>query len=384
MKNKYKGQSARMLTTSAVLILAINSLSLKAQAIQRTNLNDLPRIRVADHRGAEQKKSFPRFGQCQIKFTLSLRRDQTNIAAQPNQLRRRLSDCFKVARDEGVNVLILPELALSFPNDVQREIITEARKIAEQNRMIIVAGSYYDKNRRNSLLVIGDRWTETGYKVRPSRFEVSPIGGEGMVPGESVLILKTVYGTFAIITCVDLISDDVQYLIRRLATRSDIDVLININYNPASWEFLIEANSIVRRHPIFASITNVANPSSKQECECVTDSKSQADNGTCYGNTAVFANLRSDPDDAPNNADRISEALPSSFTYTYHTPRGTKTARLLPYDSLVATITPFREAMLIYDLNLNLTREPQTTNAPDQGYPTIKNVRIVDLKSLAQ
>jgi predicted amidohydrolase len=375
-RENFQSIKSSVIYVSLVLIFFLHLFFVvKAQtSVQQEVLNfsGLPKLKIVDHRGQQEKKSFPRFGQCQIKFELKLRSDQTNAATQPNELKQRLYDCFEVAQKEKVNVLILPELAFSFPEELRREIIIEAKKITEQNKMIIIAGSYYDESRYNRLLVIGDKWTETGYKIRPSRFEVSPINGEGMMPGESVLILKTVYGTLAIITCVDLISDDVQYLIRRLATQNDIDVLININYNPAAWEFLIEANSIVRRHPIFASITNVANPSSKQLCSDNT----QMDNGYCYGSSAIFANLRTNPSDAPNNADFISEALPPFFTEPANRKR-----RLLPYDNLVATVTPFREAMLIYDLNINLTREPLTTNAPDQGYPTIKNIKIVDLKS---
>jgi hypothetical protein len=31
--------------------------------------------------------------------------------------------------------------------------------------------------------------------------------------------------------------------------------------------------------------------------------------------------------------------------------------------------------------NLRLTREPATTNAPDQGYPTVRNLRRVPLQA---
>jgi hypothetical protein len=34
---------------------------------------------------------------------------------------------------------------------------------------------------------------------------------------------------------------------------------------------------------------------------------------------------------------------------------------------------------LIYDLNLYMTRVPKTTNAPDQGYPAVRNLRVVSL-----
>ncbi|HYX48632.1 MAG TPA: hypothetical protein VE843_02730, partial [Ktedonobacteraceae bacterium] len=225
------------------------SLTGPTELLRAAQINTLPVVRIVDHRGGQDKKQFPRFGQCQIWFGLKLGPKQTQIASEPNALKQKLYNCFEVAGAEDVNVLILPELAFALPDEMRREVMTEAMKLATQKKMIIIAGSYYDEQRYNRLVIVGENWSETGFKIRPSRFEVSPIAGEGMMPGESLLVLKTVYGTFAIITCVDLISDDVQYLIRQLATRSEIDVLINVNWNPAAWEFLVEANSIVRRHP---------------------------------------------------------------------------------------------------------------------------------------
>ena len=35
--------------------------------------------------------------------------------------------------------------------------------------------------------------------------------------------------------------------------------------------------------------------------------------------------------------------------------------------------------MLIYDLNLRVIRTPAENNAPDQGYPTLKNLEVLPL-----
>jgi len=72
-----------------------------------------------------------------------------------------------------------------------------------------------------------------------------------MVPGDELIAITTPFGRILPLTCVDLISDGVQYVIRNLATRNQIDVIANVNFNPAGWEFMVEANSIARRHPVF-------------------------------------------------------------------------------------------------------------------------------------
>jgi hypothetical protein len=49
------------------------------------------------------------------------------------------------------------------------------------------------------------------------------------------------------------------------------------------------------------------------------------------------------------------------------------------YEMLIAHIPPGKEGVLIYDLNLRLIRTPSETNAPDQGYPTIRNIRTIPI-----
>jgi hypothetical protein len=44
---------------------------------------------------------------------------------------------------------------------------------------------------------------------------------------------------------------------------------------------------------------------------------------------------------------------------------------------LIAFISPGKEGALMYDLNLRLIRTPAETNAPDQGYPTVRNVKTI-------
>jgi hypothetical protein len=248
-------------------------------------------------------------------------------------------------------------------------MLNKVREVARERGMIIFAGSYYDSYRQSRLPIIGPDWEETGYKLRPSRFESSPRHGRGMQPGNEVILLHTQFGRIIPITCVDLISDAIQYEIRNLATRNQVDVIVNLNYNPAAWEFLIEANSITRRHPIFVTITNIAGEADQEKSE---ECRKTGDNGYCFGNTALFADLRSKDSDCPNCSKMVSDLIEPAFK--------TGDTRSIPYNSLVAVIPVAQEAMLVYDLNLRLNREPFATNAPDQGYPVVRNVRRVPLQ----
>jgi len=328
---------------------------------------DLPRIRPVDHRNGQPYRPFATYGQCQIELSPSVDK-HTGLPVIADDYAAKIDRCLSLAVKEKVQVLILPELSLAFPEPTRAAITARMRKLAADQQLVIIAGSFYDENSFSRIPVIGPGWEEYGFKVKPSRFEASPRYGFGMREGRELLLLDTIYGRIVPLTCVDLISDAVQYSVRNLATRGKIDMIANLNYNPAAWEFLIEGNGIVRRHPVALSITNAAGaPDPRLKAECLQ----KGDNGYCFGNSALFASLREKKTDWPNSSGSVSDMVAPVFK--------NGNARSLPYDNLIAVVSPFKEAMLIYDLNLRLLREPAATNAPDQGYPVVRNVRQVPL-----
>jgi predicted amidohydrolase len=326
---------------------------------------DLVPLKRIDHRGSIPVQLFATYGQCQIDLPIKEAKNQVfSVMHEDNEAKIR--SCIRTAERERVNVLILPELALSFVEAMRITLIKELQKTAKQSGMVIIAGSYYDSQNFSRLVVIGPEWYEEGYKIHPSRYEASPAYGRGMRPGLEIMLIDTPYGRILPITCVDLISDSIQYQVRNLSNRNQLDVLVNLNYNPASWEFLVEANSIARRHGVFVTITNIAIwPAAREMCQ------KSGDNGFCGGNTALFGSVRSDPKDCPNCIQSLLPQLPANFHASGK--------RNVPYDSIVADIPPLQESLLVYDLNLRLLREPASTNAPDQGYPAIRNIRYVPL-----
>jgi predicted amidohydrolase len=351
-----------------LVTVAASSPGLPQRSAVNEFVGDLPAIRRTDHLGREGSvRAYATYAQCQIE--LSLGTDQkTALPVVGDENAHRIADCLAAAVSERADVLILPELSLAFREPKRKEVLESIRRTAREHQMVVLAGSYYDSNRASRLPVVGPDWEELGYKLHPSRFESSPRQGRGMSPGKEVILVATPFGRIVPLTCVDLISDGVQYAIRNLATRGQVDVIANVNFNPAAWEFMIEANSIARRHPVFVSITNAASagdPKLQEDCQRTGDT------GYCYGNSSLFANLRERDSDCPNCARSILDLLGPPFT--------SGSTRTLPYDSLVAVVPPFQAAVLVYDLNLRLTREPATTNAPDQGYPTVRNVRRVPL-----
>jgi len=324
----------------------------------------LPNIKVFDYTTNSQREHYVRFGVYQMSF-LNSSLDSRSLwqIDQPEKRIFEIKKCVQEAINNNINILIFPELTLNLPEEIRNECVNYLKDISSKHEMIIVGGSFYDENRFQRSVMIGPDWIHYGYKFKPSKFEVSPLFGEGMVDGEELTVLKTKYGNYCVIICADLISDQVQYCIRYLSTRKIIDGIIVLSYNPSSLEFLIEANCIVRRHPIFLIISNI----------CIVDNKNMD-----YGHTAILSHIKDGLDNLPNSSVKLLDFLPGQFIKI--DSEGRKIGRELPYSNLIYDVGPQQEGMLIFEINLDLINIPYVTNAPDQGYKTIGNIEFKEYK----
>jgi hypothetical protein len=112
---------------------------------------DLVAVRRVDHRGESQVVNFATYGQCQVE--LSTKEDKaTHLYLLEKSNTSRIRACLSAARREHVQVLILPELALAFPEDTRQELLKELQQAALADQMILIAGSYYDSARFSRLV----------------------------------------------------------------------------------------------------------------------------------------------------------------------------------------------------------------------------------------
>jgi hypothetical protein len=235
--------------------------------------------------------------------------------------------------------------------------------------MIVIAGTFYDEKGRCKNVNILPGKTIYSYKIRPSIFEASPFYGKGMSFADTLFLFETKYGNFMPLVCVDLISDDANYTVRNLSNKGRIDMLININFNPKSQEFMREASAMTVRHPLFVSLTNIC---------CHGEVKRYTWDDDEYGNTSIFGSVND------FFQTEITKSLPSFYCVS-DTINGNVVVKTNPaYKTMLGIINPGEEALLMYDINLRVTRAPQENNAPDQGYPTIKNLKIINLNNKFQ
>lgn len=345
-------KSLKLLAPLVILLIA----TLTAQA-QLTV--ELPQVKFIDYQ-PENRQWFVRFGQFQIHFDYEM--NPTNglaLVKNPAKHIAKIEKCLELAKKHKLNVLVFPEISMSLPDKLLHQLLATFQHYSKENDAIIIAGTFYDDNHYCKNATILPSGIHYSYKIRPSIFEVSPLRGEGMAMSDTLHVFRTKYGNLLTLVCVDLISDDANYIARTLSNRGLIDMLVNINYNPKSQEFMREASAMTVRHPLFVSLTNVT----LFRDGCTVD-------GDEYGNTSLFGSI---------NNNYLRKKLLHSIPAYYKTPDNKE---LQPaYKYLLGIVNPKIEGMLMYDLNLRMIRPPLENNAPDQGYPTVKNMEIIGLDS---
>jgi predicted amidohydrolase len=352
-----------ILGIACFFLLAGNSFS---QAIldRKFLTGDMPDVIEFNYK-SESKVWWSRIAQCQLRYNFEKLKENGLYRISPGEsslLEQKIMQSLEISIQNKANIVVFPELILAFEDATRKKIVEILLQKAKQHELIIICGSFYDSERKNISVIITPDGVLNGDKIRPSRIETNPLNGYGMKTGEKIAYLKTKYGNIIVVTCVDLISDDVQYIIRKMSNLGILDICVNINYNPASWEFMREASAIVKRHPLFFMITNSANPKDNTD-----------DNGHSYGNTSIFASIQKE------NSEYIMPDELSPFLICQNSDKSIKKSckRHPAYETLIANIPPDKEGILLYDLNLRLIRTPDETNAPDQGYPTVRNIQTI-------
>ena len=331
--------------------------------------SSFPKIEIIEI-DENNQPNFVKYAQYQIEIPL-IKESKSGLyfLKNPKEHTTKILSFIEKGIENDVNVMIFPELSVSMHTKDRKNLEQKALKLAVENDLFIILGSYYDENNNSRILVITSKGIYRSYKIKSSRFEASPIKGKGMKLGDTLLVFQTKYGNILPITCVDLISDDIQYIARYLSNNEIIEVLVNINWNPATWEFMREISNIVDRHSLFASITNNVLDSTKvKDWKLKPYSKKCAFSGYGeYGNTSLFGSMRDD---------QRSKLLPFISECFKHSEKDV----LLPsYQNLIYNLEPGIEAMLVYELNLRVIRLPKITQAPDQGYPLVRNVEVIPL-----
>lgn len=305
---------------------------------------NLPKVGYYDWHPNE-RVNFVRIGQFQISIhykvdTATLLPFIDNETAHME----RLEKCLNIAAANNIQLLVFPELTLALSKNTREKAMKLMQRFSTQHEAIIIGGTYYDSERHGRCVTVLPEKTCLSYKIRPAIFEASSLKNKGMVGADSLYVFRTKYGNFMTLVCVDMISDDANYMARYLSNRGEIEMLFNIQYNSSPAEFLCEASSMVMRHPLFAILTNEASS----------------------GYSGLTGSLQ------PDQKKTVQTILPKYF-------KDANNNTIDGYKNLLAVIEPKEEEALLYEINLCCIRVPRSTNAPDQGYPTLRNLQRIKI-----
>jgi HAD superfamily phosphoserine phosphatase-like hydrolase len=136
-----------------------------------------------------------------------------------------------------IDVVVFPELS------VPRGAVDELTKWSAENRIIVIAGTHYEKfgdQWRSVCPVIIDGIVFETYKIVPSPFENPGISDEGLHPGPFIRKFRNSrIGNFCVLICSDYLDDRVRHEI----IDSEVDII-----------FVIACQKDVQKHYALASI----------------------------------------------------------------------------------------------------------------------------------
>ena len=127
------------------------------------------------------------------------------------EIKKKIFGAFKIAEEERVNIICFPELSF------KKEWVDEIRKFYKD--MIIIGGSFYDKNKYNICPIIINGNVLYYRKCHCSIFEES--NGEGMNRGDELYIIQTKFGKISVLNCIDFDEE-----LHRILNEK-VDIIIN-------------------------------------------------------------------------------------------------------------------------------------------------------------
>lgn len=174
----------------------------------------------------KKNRKIIRVGVVQFKVDDNFYKEENGLiyAKSDNKVRIRSQRFLDIAKNIRVNILCSPELSTT------ENISKELKDFADENNIIILDGSFYNKKRKNTspIIIPGAENIYYTEKVNSSPLEKSKFEDQGAVRGEKIYVIKNSgFGSFAVLICSDFLDDEIKNRIYS----EDIDFLFVISIN---------------------------------------------------------------------------------------------------------------------------------------------------------
>ncbi len=212
----------------------------KYALIYRDLLKEYPRVQKRECRVAIAQIGVSKSGNIMGEFyemkpsgLLGLREDKVDL------VRSRVKDMIEKAHNEGVNVLLFPELTIDLNYGELLEAIADFAKLYE---MYIIPGSYHDQeSKRNVSMVFGPEgilWEQEKHIPAIINVGKGKHFKEGIeverLPRKSI-VCNTEYGRIAIAICRDFLDMDLRVELKNF--EPPIDIILNPAFTPVTADF---------------------------------------------------------------------------------------------------------------------------------------------------
>ncbi|MBU7046665.1 MAG: tetratricopeptide repeat protein [Theionarchaea archaeon] len=191
-----------------------------------------------------------------VQFSFNLKFSHNKLIFPPESdnplvLKDQFLNYLDMAVKEELNIVCFPELSMT-PD------ILEMIKERDTGDLIIIGGSYYTE-RMNVCPIVFRKKVRNVQKIHPSKFEFTPVKGEGMIPGDRLYLFDAHVGKFIVLVCEDFRHE----LHNVLSQVSNLDFIIVISYNPNPERFHRIADPIPSDHPLYILLVNVSEKGSE-------------------------------------------------------------------------------------------------------------------------
>ncbi len=192
------------------------------------------------------------------------------ILQNREKIQEKIIKALEIAEKNQIDIICFPELCL---ND---EIFEEVKKFDD---IIIIAGTYYNKDNYNMCPVIIYGAVYPIFKINPSYFENEIVKGFSMKSGSEIKIFQTNDNKFrfVVLICLDFIQE-YRYFVDG---ENKVDFIFVPSYNPSRRKFQRNADVLCETYQVDVGISNLTEKEMKFGGSCFI----------CFENRGYFDSL---------------------------------------------------------------------------------------------
>ncbi len=179
------------------------------------------------------------------------------ILQNRENVRYKIIKALEIAEKNQIDIICFPELCLD------EELLEEVKKFDD---IIIIAGTYYNKDNYNMCPVIIYGAVYPIFKINPSYFENEIVKGFGMNCGSEITIFQTNDNKFrfVVLICLDFIRE-CHYFVDG---DNKVDFIFVPSYNPSRWKFQRNSDVLCETYQVDIGISNLTEKEEKFGGSC--------------------------------------------------------------------------------------------------------------------